>query len=264
MGPGGVNETGQIGPFGECGAFDEARVGKGGKGSSSSSSSRASTFLYLRANHKSVLGVGAYARDRGAALACVDEAGLDRWLATPPPPSESEAELADGAADGKDGGVGKGAGAAAAATTFSLAAFPAKDNYEGRLYPLSWVNRIRARSTPRHRWLVALDAAAFVPTHPLNLTEHPADFVPVSFYKMFGYPTGVGALIVRRDAAALLRTVYFGGGSVLDATAEGVWRVLMPLPEALESGTTNFLDIVSLKHGFDLLERTFGGMQVRR
>jgi len=42
-------------------------------------------------------------------------------------------------------------------------------------------------------WDVILDAAAFVPTSPLDLSAVRPDFVPVSFYKMFGYPTGLGA-----------------------------------------------------------------------
>lgn len=35
----------------------------------------------------------------------------------------------------------------------------------------------------------------------------------LSFYKIFGYPTGLGALVARRDALALLRPRYFGGGT---------------------------------------------------
>jgi selenocysteine lyase/cysteine desulfurase len=70
---------------------------------------------------------------------------------------------------------------------------------------------------------------------------------------------GVGALLARRKSAAALRITYFGGGSVVDATAEDVWRVLMPLPEGLEAGTPPFLDILQLKHGFDMLRR-LGGM----
>ena len=42
---------------------------------------------------------------------------------------------------------------------------------------------------------------------------HP-DFVTLSFYKMFGFPTGVGALLVRNAAAGLLEKVYWGGGTV--------------------------------------------------
>ena len=41
----------------------------------------------------------------------------------------------------------------------------------------------------------------------------------------------MGALLVRRRAAGLLHTVYWGGGSVASATAEGAWRELNPLPE---------------------------------
>jgi selenocysteine lyase/cysteine desulfurase len=56
---------------------------------------------------------------------------------------------------------------------------------------------VQALSTATHKWKVLLDAAAFVPTRPLDLTATPADFVTVSFYKMLGYPTGLGALLVR-------------------------------------------------------------------
>lgn len=57
---------------------------------------------------------------------------------------------------------------------------------------------VQGMSTEAHQWKVMLDAAAFVPTQPLDLTQFPADFVSISFYKMFGYPTGLGALLVRR------------------------------------------------------------------
>jgi len=46
------------------------------------------------------------------------------------------------------------------------------------------------RKAHEHGWDVLLDAAAFVPTNPLDLSQVKPDFVPVSFYKMFGYPTG--------------------------------------------------------------------------
>ena len=41
-----------------------------------------------------------------------------------------------------------------------------------------------------------LDAAALAPSTQLDLTVTPVDAVAVSFYKMFGYPTGIGALIL--------------------------------------------------------------------
>lgn len=56
---------------------------------------------------------------------------------------------------------------------------------------------MQSLSTETHHWKVLLDAAAFVPTQPLDLAACPADFVTVSFYKMMGFPSGVGALLVR-------------------------------------------------------------------
>jgi molybdenum cofactor sulfurtransferase len=45
---------------------------------------------------------------------------------------------------------------------------------------------------PAQQWYVLLDAAAFVSTTPLNLDVYNPDFVTLSFYKMFGFPTGLG------------------------------------------------------------------------
>jgi Aminotransferase class-V len=73
-----------------------------------------------------------------------------------------------------------------------------------RRFPLRWVREVQSMSTPSHEWKVLLDAAAFVPTQPLDLSVTPADFVTVSFYKMFGFPTGLGALLVRPPSAFLL------------------------------------------------------------
>lgn len=36
----------------------------------------------------------------------------------------------------------------------------------------------------------------------------------VSFYKMFGFPTGVGALVVKEDFLRSLQRPWFAGGTV--------------------------------------------------
>ena len=59
-----------------------------------------------------------------------------------------------------------------------------------------------------------LDAAALAPTSVVSLTETPVDAIAVSFYKMFGYPTGVGALIVKESFLAMLDRPWFAGGTV--------------------------------------------------
>lgn len=50
-----------------------------------------------------------------------------------------------------------------------------------------------ARSLGYH---TLLDAAALAPTTRMSLADIPVDALAVSFYKMFGFPTGVGALVV--------------------------------------------------------------------
>lgn len=50
----------------------------------------------------------------------------------------------------------------------------------------------------------SLAAAAYVPTNRLDLSVVQPDFACVSFYKMFGFPTGVGALLARREALSEL------------------------------------------------------------
>lgn len=63
-----------------------------------------------------------------------------------------------------------------------------------------------------------LDAAALAPTKRLDLAEtargQTIDAVAISFYKMFGYPTGVGALIAHKEFLKTLRRPYFAGGTV--------------------------------------------------
>lgn len=98
-----------------------------------------------------------------------------------------------------------------------LFCYPAQSNFSGTKYPLRWIEEIRSGKlhpvNVRGRWFVLLDAASYVSTSPLDLSAHPADFVPLSFYKMFGFPTGLGALLVKNEVASLLRKTYFGGGT---------------------------------------------------
>ncbi|CAN0101625.1 unnamed protein product [Ectocarpus sp. 6 AP-2014] len=121
--------------------------------------------------------------------------------------------------------------------------------------------RRRRRRRLVERWWVLLDAAKFAGTASLDLSSVEADFVCISFYKMFGYPTGLGALIVRESAAHVLRKVYFGGGTVAAALAGGPFRQLRPETERrLTDGTENFLGVLALQAGFGALTRV-GGMQ---
>jgi selenocysteine lyase/cysteine desulfurase len=132
----------------------------------------------------------------------------------------------------------------------NLLAFPAQSNFSGVKHPLDLVARARAKG-----WHVLLDAAAFVPTHHLDLRAASPDFVALSFYKMFGYPTGVGCLLVRNATLKLLRRPWFGGGTVNFATVQGRMHVLSAGEAGFEDGTLNYLGIPAVEIGLRHLQK---------
>jgi selenocysteine lyase/cysteine desulfurase len=130
----------------------------------------------------------------------------------------------------------------------SLFAFPAQSNFSGVQHPLALVSVAR-----RAGYTVLLDAAGFVPTNPLQLDTVKPDFVALSFYKMFGYPTGLGALIARRGALAALERPWFSGGTVEFVSVQHGTHLLKTGAEGFEDGTANFASIAALAAGFELL-----------
>jgi selenocysteine lyase/cysteine desulfurase len=125
-----------------------------------------------------------------------------------------------------------------------LFAFPAQSNFSGVRHPLEWVELAQ-----RHGFDVLLDAAAYVPTSALDLSEVHPDFVTVSWYKVFGYPTGLGCLIARREALGRLRRPWFSGGTIQAVSVQGDWHVMGPDEAAFEDGTVNFLSIPDVEFG---------------
>ena len=185
-------------------------------------------FLLTVDNHNSVNGIREFAAAAGVS-ACyaplttpelrIDEAQLDMLL-------------------GAAGGVN------------NLFAFPAQSNFSGVKHPLDLVERAHA-----HGWDVLLDAAAFVPTNRLDLRRVSPEFICISFYKMFGYPTGVGCLLVKKSALTRLARPWFSGGTVNFATVGGIRHLLSPGEAGFEDGTLNFLSIAAVEIGLRHLER---------
>jgi selenocysteine lyase/cysteine desulfurase len=104
-------------------------------------------------------------------------------------------------------------------------------------------------------YTVLLDAAAFLPTNRLSLARHPADFVALSLYKISGYPTGVGALVARRDSLARLTRPWFAGGTVEYASVQHQTHLLIDRNgEGFEDGTPAFIDIAAVADGLAFLE----------
>uniref|UniRef100_A0A8C5C937 Molybdenum cofactor sulfurase n=1 Tax=Gadus morhua TaxID=8049 RepID=A0A8C5C937_GADMO len=201
-----------------------------------------SLFCYLTDNHTSVVGIRGPASAQGA-------------LPIPVSPSEVEGRARAGVE-----GVGGHDGPAACQTPH-LFCYPAQSNFSGRKYPLGHVRGIRARRLypacdHPGRWFVLLDAAAHVGCSPLDLQSCAADFVPLSFYKMFGFPTGLGALLVRNQAAARLKKCYFGGGTAAGYLAgEDYFVPTANVCDRFEDGSVSFLDIIE-PHAFGLARYT--------
>jgi selenocysteine lyase/cysteine desulfurase len=128
----------------------------------------------------------------------------------------------------------------------NLFAYPAQSNFSGRQHSLEWIEQAHAKG-----WDVLLDVAAYAPTNPLDLSRYPADFVPISFYKMFGYPTGLGALIARRKTLGKLQRPWFAGGTITVASVQGEKHYMADAPNAFEDGTLNFLGIPAVEIGLN-------------
>ena len=95
-----------------------------------------------------------------------------------------------------------------------------------------------------------LDCAAFAPTNRLDLSLVKPDFIPLSFYKIFGYPTGVGCLIAKRSKLAKLRRPWFAGGTITIASVQGEgWHYLIEGEAGFEDGTVNYLNLPAVEIG---------------
>lgn len=179
-------------------------------------------------NHNSVNGIREFARAKGAAVTYVpikppdlrvDESHLRQALAYAP--------------HGKN----------------NLFAYPAQSNFTGVQHPLEWIAQAKSKG-----WNVLLDAASFVPTNRLDLNRWHPDFVTISFYKMFGYPTGTGCLLVRKTAAEKLRRPWYAGGTITFSSVAANDHYLTPGPAGFEDGTVNYLALPAVEIGLKFVE----------
>ena len=201
-----------------------------------------SRFLLTFDNHNSVNGIRQFARASGASITYVPLAPADLRA--------SEGTLArhlQAAAPAGRRRFGRRSGSAAR----NLFAFPAQSNFSGVQHPLAWIARAQEAG-----YDVLLDAAAFALANRLDLSRWHPDYVSLSFYKIFGYPTGIGALLVRRPALATLRRPWYAGGtitfsSVRAEASPGGGFYLTPGPAGFEDGTVDYLGIPAIGIGLD-------------
>ncbi|MDP2232208.1 MAG: aminotransferase class V-fold PLP-dependent enzyme, partial [Actinomycetota bacterium] len=189
-----------------------------------------SCYLLSYDNHNSVNGIREFARRGGAQITYV-------------PVRKPELRL--------DEDLIRRGLAAATSCEHRLFAYPAQSNFSGVKHPLEWIAEAQAQG-----WDVLLDCAAFVPTNRLDLSVVKPEYVPISFYKMFGYPTGSGALIARHEALAKLRRPWFAGGTITLASVQGDgWFNLASGHTGFEDGTVDYLGLPAVRIGLEHLER---------
>lgn len=181
-----------------------------------------SGFVLLEDNHNSVQGIRVYAEAKGAETTYLP---LDAELRL-----AADAEIPD------------------APSMPSLFAFPGQSNFSGVKHPLSLIRDATARG-----YRTVLDAAAFAPTNRMDLGEIKPDFACVAFYKMFGLPTGLGALLARKEALAELERPWFAGGTVEFVSVQNHVHRLRTDAESFEDGTPNFLGIAAMPRGLAFL-----------
>jgi molybdenum cofactor sulfurtransferase len=186
-------------------------------------------YLLSYDNHNSVNGIREFAHRKGAAVVYV-------------PVRKSDLRLDEENLFSALGG--------ARCEAARLFAYPAQSNFSGVQHPLEWVSHAQGLG-----WDVLLDCAAYAPTNRLDLGTMTPDFVPLSLYKLFGYPTGVGVLIARRDKLAKLQRPWFAGGTIAVASVqEHDWYRLTPGATGFEDGTLDYLGLPAVPIGIEHLE----------
>lgn len=185
-------------------------------------------YLLTYDNHNSVNGIREFARSGGAQVTYIP-------ITLPDLRVDAEALV-------------KGLQAADPAA-HNLFAYPAQSNFSGVQHSLKWIGRAQSLG-----WDVLLDAASFAPANRLDLSRWQPDFVSISFYKIFGYPTGSGCLLARKTALQKLRRPWYSGGTITFSSVEAFDHYLTPGSAAFEDGTVNYLSLPAVDNGLKHIE----------
>ncbi|KAM0792694.1 hypothetical protein ACM66B_002474 [Microbotryomycetes sp. NB124-2] len=209
-----------------------------------------SRFIYLKQSHTSLVGIRGVALARNATVLALD----------------SVEQLLQAVADVN----------CPHAQRHTLVAYPAQCNVTGSRLGTDLCRAIK-RLNPSVK--VLCDAAAYLSTSTLHIASIPLDeapdYVACSFYKLFGWPTGLGALIVKRSAAHdIAHDPYFGGGTISAmSTSDPFWVAhrpvvatavqdsvspFPPVHDRFEAGTVPYLDVIALGHALEHHQRAFG------
>ena len=249
---------------------------------------RKSLLLYPHNSHTSVVGMRGPAMAKGGTFRCIPLEELTNAT------SKDFSEWADECNSPKGGGVAKNQACCncqylsryeseSDEIINHLMVLPVECNFGGNRpkHVAELIRRARRSSSverksgdPKSRWNILLDVAKAASTGPVDLRQLDPDFACLSFYKIFGEPTGLGVLFVKRSSLHLLGEAqtgerrtgtnrYFGGGSVDVVLAGKNFVSPRSEPSPISSfvhGSVHFRGISTLVHGFEELKR-IGGME---
>ncbi|KAJ1861660.1 hypothetical protein LPJ73_000965 [Coemansia sp. RSA 2703] len=199
-------------------------------------------FCYTRESHTSVVGVRNLAAECGVTICPTDFDDIDTVIL----PTNTSGT--------------------------SLLAYPAQCNFSGQRFPMNMASKIdhlyrqsgdydEDNHVP---WWVLIDAAGYASSSPLKLDalDVGPDFVAASMYKIFGAPTGLGVLLVKRSSIPHFKPKrFFGGGTVANLSFDRRWQEFRhDIESRLEDGTINYQSILSLSHALDAYMRNFSSI----
>jgi molybdenum cofactor sulfurtransferase len=183
-------------------------------------------FTYGRINHNSVLGIRRYAIANGATFSVVNSS-----IEIVPNPNR-------------------------------LYAIALEDNFAGTKPGIGEMRRL----THTEDITVVADAAAYLGSNRLNLTDTPFHAVVLSFYKVFGFPN-FGALVIRKDFASKLVKNTFTEHSKSGEDFLEDDRAPMPMVHAVLIGLHSFealgIDNIN-RHVWQLTRQLYEGIDKLR
>ena len=192
-------------------------------------------FMPLNDNHTSVIGMREVAVKQGASVMCLEREHVHH------------VHIRKGQCSEKT----------------TLLALPLESNFSGKRYNLNAViEHAKEMTTNSGVWHVLLDASRACASYPPDLSASGGklpDFVLISYYKMFGFPTGLGCLLIKRGLLEMLKKSYFGGGTIEAAVAENMFHIPKRGVGMFEDGTPSFLSIPAALAGFDWIQSELGG-----
>ena len=195
-----------------------------------------SNYIYTVDNHTSVIGIREYALNKGSNVTVIDfiNNNIDELSIL----FRQESKLNNNNNNNNNN-----------KEKINLFSMPAESNFSGKKYKKEYINLIKEKYGDT---LFLYDTAKYASSNNLDISDNIIDFCVLSFYKIFGYPTGLGALIIKKDCIKHLNKNYFGGGTVSVLSTNNDYFISNNhFNSWMEDGSPNYLSIISLEQNLN-------------